>query len=124
MRSIQKVGVWPVGLAGGLLVEKPLVDNTSGRIVGWNSRYRPDRTFPIDAIGCAINLKYLIAHPEAEFSLLVEPALRLSAFLSKLVSVQELEPKANNCSEVSYITIMYRVSAVFYNVVEAYTDLR
>ena len=100
MRSIQKVGVWPVGLAGGLAAEKPLVNLKNGRVVGWNSRYRPDRTFPIDAIGCAINLKHLIAHPKAEFSLMIEPALRLSAFLSHLVSVDELEPKANNCSEV------------------------
>ena len=91
-----------MGLAGGLLTERPLVEPTSGRVVGWNSRYRPDRKFPIDAIGCAINLRCLIAQPEAVFSLEVEPALRLSTFLSKLVSVEELEPKANNCSEVNY----------------------
>ena len=100
MRSIQRVGVWPVGLAGGLRAEKPVLSTTSGRVIGWNSRYRPDRMFPIDAIGCAINLRLLLARPSAMFSFEVEPALRLSSFLSKLVTVSELEPKANNCTEV------------------------
>lgn len=32
-----KVGVWPVGLVGGLLVEKPVLDNDSNRVLGFNS---------------------------------------------------------------------------------------
>lgn len=40
-----KVGVWPVGLVGAMNVEKPLVEN--GKVVGFNSMWRPERPFPI-----------------------------------------------------------------------------
>lgn len=99
MRSIQTVGVWPVGLAGGLPAEKPILDE-NGRVAGWNSTWRRDRRFPMDAIGFAINLTYLLEHPRARFSLDVEPALRLSDFFSKLIPVNQLEPKADNCTKV------------------------
>ena len=33
MRSIKKVGVWPVGFASGKIAEHPIVRN--GRIIGW-----------------------------------------------------------------------------------------
>lgn len=69
MRETQEVSVWPVGLVGGLLVEKPVVNVTSGRVVGWNSQWRPERPFPIDMAGFAINLQHLLRHPEVSFPL-------------------------------------------------------
>ncbi|XP_065204058.1 galactosylgalactosylxylosylprotein 3-beta-glucuronosyltransferase I-like [Planococcus citri] len=100
MRFINKVGVWPVGLVGGLMVEKPLVDWATGRVTGWNCHWRPDRDFPIDMAGFAVNLQHLLRHPEAEFSLNVEVGFQEGSLLSKLVSIQDLEPKADNCTEV------------------------
>lgn len=32
MRTISRVGVWPVGLVGGLMVERPIVDAKSGKV--------------------------------------------------------------------------------------------
>lgn len=83
------------------MVEKPLIDSTTGRVKGWNSRWRPERDFPIDMAGFAVNLQHLLRHPEAEFSFNVERGFQESALLSKLVSVQDLEPKADNCTKVS-----------------------
>ncbi len=102
MRTIVKVGVWPVGLVGGLMVEKPLIDSNTGRVVGWNSHWRPERDFPIDMAGFAVNLQHLLAHPSAEFTFNVERGFQESALLSQLVTVNELEPKADNCTKVLF----------------------
>lgn len=39
MKKIEagKVAVWPVGLVGGLLVEKPVLDKDDGLVMGFNS---------------------------------------------------------------------------------------
>lgn len=64
MRYTREVSVWPVGLVGGLMVEKPEIDKDTGRVFGWNSMWRPERPFPIDMAGFAINLQHLLKHPE------------------------------------------------------------
>lgn len=66
MRYTKKVSVWPVGLVGGLMVEKPLLD-TSGHVVGWNSAWKPERPFPLDMAGFAINLELFLKNPEVFF---------------------------------------------------------
>ena len=101
MRDINKVGVWPVGLVGGLMVEKPLIDPATNRVMGWNSHWRPERAFPIDMAGFAVNLRHFLAHPAAEFSFNVERGYQESVLLSQLIKVEELEPKADNCTKVN-----------------------
>lgn len=49
MRTTKKVSVWPVGLVGGLLVERPVVKE--GKVTSWNTVWKPDRPFPIDMAG-------------------------------------------------------------------------
>lgn len=66
MRFTKKVSVWPVGLVGGLLVERPEVNVTTGHVVGWNSQWRPERPFPIDMAGFAINLQHLLNNPQVK----------------------------------------------------------
>lgn len=63
MRHTKRVSVWPVGLVGGLMVERPLLDS-SGHVIGWNSVWHPERPFPIDMAGFAINLQWFLKHPE------------------------------------------------------------
>jgi hypothetical protein len=46
MREIKGIGVWPVALVGGLLLERPLVGR-DGRVKGWNTPWEPDRPFPV-----------------------------------------------------------------------------
>lgn len=100
MRTVKGVGVWPVGLVGGLLVEKPLI-NSKGKVIGWNSAWRPERPFPVDMAGFAINLKLLHNHPNAAFSWDVSRGFQESAILSQVTTVEQLEPMADNCSKVS-----------------------
>jgi len=99
MRDTSRVSVWPVGLVGGLLVERPLVSN--GRVEAWNTLWKKERPFPIDMSGFAVNIQLLLDKPNAKFSLEVSRGYQESFFIQHLVSgVHELEPKANNCTEI------------------------
>jgi len=104
MRYTQSVSVWPVGLAGYLRYERPVVDNT-GHVVGWFTAWKPHRRFALDMAGFAVNTGLLMAHRSAEFSYSVARGEQESYFLSQLVTLPDLEPKANNCSEVEYYIV-------------------
>ncbi|XP_076281418.1 glucuronyltransferase I [Lasioglossum baleicum] len=100
MEKIQKVGVWPVGLVGGLMVEKPICDNVTNKVVGFNAAWKPDRPFPLDMAGFAINLRLLLEHKEAMFSYDVEGGYQESEILRQIVTRDELEPLADCCTKV------------------------
>uniref|UniRef100_A0A1B6LH87 Galactosylgalactosylxylosylprotein 3-beta-glucuronosyltransferase n=1 Tax=Graphocephala atropunctata TaxID=36148 RepID=A0A1B6LH87_9HEMI len=100
MRFTKEVSVWPVGLVGGLLVEKPVVNQTTGRVVGWNSQWRPERPFPIDMAGFAVNLQHLLRHPQVKFQLQVRGGWQESELLSHLTTRERLEPLADGCTKV------------------------
>lgn len=100
MRSTKEVGVWPVGLVGGLMVERPLLNLTTGKVIGWNAVWRPDRVFPIDMAGFAVNLGHIIRRPSAYFSFNAYGGFLESDFLEKLTTQDHLEPKAENCTQV------------------------
>ncbi|XP_014600849.1 PREDICTED: galactosylgalactosylxylosylprotein 3-beta-glucuronosyltransferase I isoform X2 [Polistes canadensis] len=100
MRKIQKVGVWPVGLVGGLMVEKPICDNVTNKVVGFNAAWKPNRPFPIDMAGFAINLKLLLENKDALFSYDVESGYQESEILRHIVTKDELEPLADSCTKV------------------------
>lgn len=94
-----KVGVWPVGLVGGLLVEKPLLD-VSNTVIGFNSAWRPERPFPIDMAGFAISTKLLLENPDAVFSYDVQRGYQESEILRHLTTLKELQPLADHCRKV------------------------
>ncbi|XP_069063140.1 galactosylgalactosylxylosylprotein 3-beta-glucuronosyltransferase 3 [Pleurodeles waltl] len=98
MRHTKRVSVWPVGLVGGLRFERPLVEN--GKVTGFYTAWKPNRPFPMDMAGFAISLQLLLANREAKFDLRVERGYLESSLLQSLVSMEELEPKAENCSKV------------------------
>ncbi|RZF35581.1 hypothetical protein LSTR_LSTR005109 [Laodelphax striatellus] len=99
MRWTKKVSIWPVGLVGGLLVEKPIV-NSSGKVSGFNSAWGMDRPFPIDMAGFAISLPHLLSHPDVKFSFKVKMGHQESVFLEKLTKREDLEPLADNCTKI------------------------
>ncbi|KAJ8960387.1 hypothetical protein NQ314_006077 [Rhamnusium bicolor] len=80
--KVKKVGVWPVGLVGGLNAETPILDSTT------------------DMAGFAINLDLILAKHEAVFSYAMEKGLQESEFLSYFTTKEELEPLADNCTKV------------------------
>ncbi|XP_029862732.1 galactosylgalactosylxylosylprotein 3-beta-glucuronosyltransferase 3 [Aquila chrysaetos chrysaetos] len=98
MRSTRGVAVWPVGLVGGLRFERPLV--AGGRVVGFHTAWKPERPFPLDMAGFAVGLPLLLARPAARFDPQAERGYLESSLLGGLVSPAELEPKANNCTQV------------------------
>ncbi len=101
MRYTHHVSVWPVGMAGGLLVEKPIVDNQSGIVTKFNSMFAPNRAFPVDMAAFAISVKALLAKPWARFSLEAKSGFLESEFLRNFAaSWAELEPMAKNCTQV------------------------
>ena len=99
MRHTLRVSVWPVGLAGYLRYERPVVDDT-GHVVGWFTAWKPHRRFALDMAGFAVNTRLLMNRRSAEFSYSVSRGEQESFFLSQLVNLTDLEPRANNCTEV------------------------
>ncbi|XP_038643240.1 galactosylgalactosylxylosylprotein 3-beta-glucuronosyltransferase 3, partial [Scyliorhinus canicula] len=98
MRWTKRVSVWPVGLVGGLRFERPLVEN--GKVVGFYTAWKPNRPFPMDMAGFAVALQLLLANREARFDINAERGYLESSLLQSLVSIEELEPRANNCNTV------------------------
>jgi hypothetical protein len=98
MRWTQKVSVWPVGLVGYLRYEAPVVEN--GKVVSWFTYWEPNRPFAMDMAGFAMNAELLFDFPGAAFKLQVRRGYQESEFLSQVVTMDQLEPKADNCTKV------------------------
>ncbi|TNN27732.1 Galactosylgalactosylxylosylprotein 3-beta-glucuronosyltransferase 1 [Liparis tanakae] len=107
MRSTRKVSVWPVAFVGGLRYESPKV-NAAGKVYGWKTVFDPHRPFAIDMAGFAINLRLILFKPQAYFKLRgVKGGYQESSLLRELVTLNDLEPKAANCTKV--IPLVYAV---------------
>lgn len=98
--KVKKVGVWPVGLVGGLNAETLILDPQTGKVTGYRSGWKADRKFAIDMAGFAINLDLILTKREAEFSYKMEKGFQESEFLSYFITKEELEPLADNCTKV------------------------
>ena len=100
MRRTKRIGVWPVGLSGGVRWEGPVVEN--GTVVRFHSGWAAGRKFPIDMAAFAINLKVLLNDkPKAEWNMNAKPGFLETDFLQSLGAVRnELEPLAENCTKV------------------------
>lgn len=97
--EVGRVGVWPVGLVGGMMVEKPLVDENN-IVTGFNAVWRPERQFPIDMAGFAISGSLFMKFPSAKFSFDVERGFQETEILRHITTVNRLQPLANGCTEV------------------------
>lgn len=101
MRHTSRVSVWPVGFVGGLLVERPIIDDAEDRVVGFNSMWEKRRPFPFDMAGFAVSLRLLMSRPDIAFSAREKVGYIESHFLSQLVnSWDELEAKAQRCTKI------------------------
>ncbi|XP_040216712.1 galactosylgalactosylxylosylprotein 3-beta-glucuronosyltransferase 1-like [Rana temporaria] len=99
MRYTKKVSVWPVAFVGELRYESVKV-NMEGKVVGWLVKYAPERPFAIDMAGFAINLKLILEKRTATFRLDVPGGYQEPSLLQDLVTMEELEPKADNCTKI------------------------
>ncbi|XP_051509178.1 galactosylgalactosylxylosylprotein 3-beta-glucuronosyltransferase 3-like [Myxocyprinus asiaticus] len=98
IRYTHRVSVWPVGLVGGMKFESPVVED--GKVVRFHTGWRPNRPFPIDMAGFAVSLRLVLANPKACFNGDAQMGFLESSFLQHLVTVEELEPKADLCTKV------------------------
>lgn len=99
MRYTTKVSVWPVGLVGGLLIERPIV--TGNKVTAFNSRWKSKRPFPLDMAGFAVSVKLFSSKQNVSFAQNGPRGYLESHFLDQLVkSWDELEPKADKCTRV------------------------
>uniref|UniRef100_A0A8C9KGZ1 Galactosylgalactosylxylosylprotein 3-beta-glucuronosyltransferase n=1 Tax=Panthera tigris altaica TaxID=74533 RepID=A0A8C9KGZ1_PANTA len=100
MRSTRRVSVWPVAFVGGLRYEAPRV-NGAGKVVGWKTVFDPHRPFAIDMAGFAVNLRLILQRSQAYFKLRgVKGGYQESSLLRELVTLNDLEPKAANCTKI------------------------
>ncbi|KAH8323131.1 hypothetical protein KR074_005569 [Drosophila pseudoananassae] len=95
-----RVGVWPVGLVGGLMVEKPILNEDGTQVTGFNAAWRPERPFPIDMAAFAISMDLFIRNPQAIFSYEVQRGYQESEILRHLTTRDQLQPLANACRDV------------------------
>eukprot|EP00099_Drosophila_melanogaster_P026404 NP_726910.1 GlcAT-I [Drosophila melanogaster] len=95
-----RVGVWPVGLVGGLMVERPLLTEDGTKVTGFNAAWRPERPFPIDMAAFAISMDLFIRNPQATFSYEVQRGYQESEILRHLTTRDQLQPLANRCTDV------------------------
>ncbi|XP_064600134.1 galactosylgalactosylxylosylprotein 3-beta-glucuronosyltransferase 3-like isoform X2 [Liolophura sinensis] len=98
MRYTKKVSVWPVGLVGKLRYERPIVQD--GKVVEWFTYFKPQRPFAMDMAGFAVNLQTILDNPKAEFSLRVKRGYQESELLRHIVTMEELEPLADQCTKI------------------------
>lgn len=99
MRYTKTVSVWPVGLVGYLRYESPVVQN--GKVTSWYTYWKPNRAFAMDMAGFAVNLQLILDHPNAWFVMDAGRGNLESSLLSQLdVKLEDLEPRANNCSKI------------------------
>ncbi len=105
MRYTYRVSVWPVGLVGGMKFERPVVED--GKVVRFHTGWRPNRPFPIDMAGFAVSLKFILTSPQARFDGDAQMGFLESSFLQHLVTIDDLEPKADLCTKVAPLFCSY-----------------
>ncbi|XP_026072196.1 galactosylgalactosylxylosylprotein 3-beta-glucuronosyltransferase 3 [Carassius auratus] len=98
MRYTYRVSVWPVGLVGGMKFERPVVED--GKVVRFHTGWRPNRPFPMDMAGFAVSLRFILTTPQARFDGDAQMGFLESSFLQHLVTMDDLEPKADLCTKV------------------------
>ncbi len=99
MRYTRRVSVWPVGLVGGMKFERPIV-NEQDKVTGWYAGWRPERPFAMDMAGFALNIELLHERPDVRFDITAKRGYLETSLLEKLVTMEELEPKADRCTKV------------------------
>ena len=104
MRHTSTVSVWPVGLVGGVMVERPMClcrQGTADAVVThWMVGWKPERNFPTDMAGFAVSVPLLLSKTEAQFSHESKLGYLEDDFLTQLVTREQLQPKADCCTKV------------------------
>ena len=99
MRNTKKVSVFPVGLIAKLGLSSPIVSNRTGKVIGFHDPFINRRKYAIDMAGFAVNLQLFLSRPKATMPYKV--GYEEDYFIKSLgIHFNDLEPKANNCTQV------------------------
>ncbi|UJR30188.1 hypothetical protein I4U23_017727 [Adineta vaga] len=99
IRKVQSVGVWPVGLVGELLYERPVCLN--GKVHSWFHYLYSKRKFPTDMAGFAIHLRLIHQYSTYVFNVSATSiAEQESQILDTMTTMDQLECLANNASKI------------------------
>ena len=61
MRATNKVSIWPVAFVGGQTYERPIVSESTGKVVDWHaSWHKKERRFPTDMASFAFHVDLLL----------------------------------------------------------------
>ncbi|XP_037083747.1 galactosylgalactosylxylosylprotein 3-beta-glucuronosyltransferase P-like [Pollicipes pollicipes] len=97
LQRTRRVSVFPVGLVSRQGVSSPVVKD--GRVVAFFDGWIGGRKFPMDMAGFAVSVDWLRQNPEAEMP--YKAGYEEDGFLKALnIGRDELEPLANNCSQI------------------------
>jgi hypothetical protein len=100
MRGLKRVGVWPVGFAGGLYVQRPKISE-EGKVRGWLTGVMPNRTFAIDMAGFGLGLPLFFKKERYQFELDIGHGNQETFFISLFIDdYSQLEVRADNCTKV------------------------
>ncbi|XP_002732350.1 galactosylgalactosylxylosylprotein 3-beta-glucuronosyltransferase 1-like [Saccoglossus kowalevskii] len=99
MRYTKKVSIWPVGLTFEARYETPII-GPDNKVKSWHAWHSTERKFATDMAGFAINLNLLLNNPHVWFDNTTRDGFLESSLLSQLVELNDLEPKADNCTKV------------------------
>lgn len=97
IRTTKKVSMFPVGLIGDYAVSTPVVNN--GKVEGFFDSWPAKRKWPVDMAGFAVSLEYMAGFPNVTMPF--KAGYEEDEFLKSIgLRMQDIEPKANNCTEV------------------------
>lgn len=97
IRDTKVVSMFPVGLIGSYAISAPIVKD--GKVVAFFDSWPASREFPVDMAGFAVNLSYLVKHPNATMP--YKAGHEEDEFLKSIkLTVDKIEPKASDCTEI------------------------
>ncbi|XP_033610757.1 galactosylgalactosylxylosylprotein 3-beta-glucuronosyltransferase S isoform X2 [Cryptotermes secundus] len=97
IRDTKKVSMFPVGLIGDYAVSSPVLKE--GKVVGFFDSWPSKRKFPVDMAGFAVNVEFLLTHPNATMP--YKAGYEEDHFLRSLgLTLEDIEPKADSCTQV------------------------
>ncbi|CAG7819880.1 unnamed protein product [Allacma fusca] len=97
IRSVKRIGMWPVGLITNYGVSSPVVKD--GKVVGFYDGWVANRKFPVDMAGFAVSVQLILENSKGKMPF--TPGYEEDRFLQNLgINLSQIEPKANNCTQI------------------------
>lgn len=97
IRFTKRVSMFPVGLIGDYAVSSPVIKG--GKVIGFFDSWPSKRKFPVDMAGFAVNVEFLLHHPNATMP--YKAGYEEDQFLRSLgLKLDDIEPKGNFCTQV------------------------